>query len=260
MSAQASVRSIVSNEAKIGQGVYIHPFVTIYGNVEIGDNTTIEEYSVVGYPTPLAGDRPLVIGHNSHIRTHSILYEGSTIGPHLTTGHRVLIRENSVIGRNVHIGSLSDIEGDCQIGAYTRLHSEVHVSKGSVIGDLVWLYPRVQFTNDPLPPSGKELGITVKDMAVVATGTLLLPGVVVGLGSVVGAGSVVRQDIPDVYLASGDPAKPILPIDKVFNPIIEARYPWAKYRRKGYPADGLTRMDELLVVIDEKLKTLRVAK
>ncbi|MDP0590168.1 MAG: hypothetical protein QS748_13665 [Candidatus Endonucleobacter bathymodioli] len=87
--------SIISNNATIGGNVSIGQFTTIYDNVIIGDNVTIEGYCEIGVSNNLSEGLPLYIGNNSHIRSHSIFYEGSKFEEGLVTGHRVTVREKT---------------------------------------------------------------------------------------------------------------------------------------------------------------------
>jgi len=61
---------------------------------------------------------PTLIGANSLIRSHCIIYAGSNLVHNLTTGHRVTIRENTIAGHHCMFGTYRDIQGDCNIGNY----------------------------------------------------------------------------------------------------------------------------------------------
>ena len=243
---------IISPKAKIGKNVIIDDYTIIHDNVIIGDNTIIESHCNIGIPTKFADGEPLIIGKNSHIRSHSNFYEGSIFNSWLSTGHSVLVRENVISGKNLQIGSNSDIEGDCTIGDYVCLHSEVHISKLANIGNFVWLYPRVQFTNDPLPPSTILEEVKIMDMAVICTGSILLPGVTIGLGSFVGAGSVVRNDVQDIYCVNGNPAEIFARLDQLVNIKHNLSYPWPLHTREKYPKESYELMDKIV----EKIKKL----
>jgi acetyltransferase-like isoleucine patch superfamily enzyme len=249
----------ISSKARIGENVSIGKYTIIHDNVIIGSNSIIEDFCIIGYPTNLSKGNPLIIGKNSHIRSHSVFYEGSIFKSNLTTGHSVLVRENVKSGKYLQIGTNTDIEGDCKIADYVKIHTDVHIAKESIIGNLVWLYPRVQFTNDPLPPSNICEGIIVNDMAVIATGALILPGVNIGLGSFVGAGSVVHNNVPDVMAVSGNPSKIFARLDQLVNPRYKLFYPWPKHFRKGYPEESYELMDRLVekinrLILEEKEK------
>ena len=240
---------------QIGKNVSIASTAIVHNNVIVGDNTVIEDFCVIGYPAKNAGG-PLIIGNDSHIRSHSVLYEGSQFEYRLVTGHSVLIRENTIAGRYLQVGSSCDIEGDCQIGHYVKIHTDVHVSKHTTIHNLVWLLPRVQFTNDPFPPSQYCEGIEVHDLAVISTGTILLPGITIGLAAFIGAGSLVRSSVPDLTCVSGNPAKKITTIDRFHNYKYKISLPWPKHFREGYPEESYALMDELLEKINHLKHTL----
>ena len=75
----------ISPKAKIGRNVKIGDNATIYDNVEIGDNTIVCNDVVLGeplnlyYSDPEYQNPPCVIGSDSIIRSHSIIYAGCTI-------------------------------------------------------------------------------------------------------------------------------------------------------------------------------------
>jgi len=155
--------AIVSSKAKLGKGVSVGPFSIIYDNVEIGDDTCIGSYCELGLSNAFSDSKHLVIGKDSNIRSHSVFYEGSVFGERLVTGHRVTVREKTMAGKNLQIGTLSDIQGHCTIGDYVRFHSNVHIGQKSTIGNFVWIFPYVVLTNDPHPPSETLIGVTVCD-------------------------------------------------------------------------------------------------
>jgi len=111
--------NFISKKAKIGNNVKFGNFVTVYDNVEIGDNCIIDSYCEIGYSNGREKG-PLKIGANTKIRSHSILYAGSQIGKNLVTGHHVTIRENMKIGIDFQLGTLSDLQGDSIIGDYVK--------------------------------------------------------------------------------------------------------------------------------------------
>ena len=248
------LKSKISSKAVIGKNVSIGEYTIIHDNVIIGNNSIIEEFCILGYPTNVSKGKPLIIGKDSHIRSHCVLYEGSTLGNNLVTGHSVLVREKTEAGKYLQIGSQSEIEGACHIGNYVKIHTGVQISKKTKIGDFVWLYPHVQFTNDPLPPSIYCEGVIVKDLAVIATSSILLPGIVVGLSSFVAAGSIVNSDVPDIMCVYGNPAKTFARIDQLINIKYKISNPWPKHFRDGYPEESFSLMDKLLKKIENLIK------
>lgn len=229
--------AIISENAKLGKNVSIGAFSIIHDNVVIGDNTIIEAYCELGVLNHLSGDDNLIIGTDSHIRSRSTFYAGSTFGAKLVTGHSVTVREKTIVGENFQLGTLSDIQGHCIIGDYVRTHSNVHIGQHSKIGNFVWLFPYVVLTNDPHPPSNVMKGVTISDFAVIATMSVILPGTKVAEGVFVGAHSCIGGRTENDMLYSGSPAKKIGPTSKLKlkDGSRQPAYPWRKHFHRGYP-------------------------
>lgn len=240
--------SIVHPGASLGQGVQIGPYTIINDGVTIGKNSTVGSHCEIGIKSDLAKENILSIGENSIIRSHSIFYSGSRFGNSLTTGHRVTVRENTFAGANLQIGTLSDLQGDCSIGNYVRFHSNVHIGKGSVIEDFVWIFPYVVLTNDPHPPSEVRLGVTIKKYAVVATMSTILPGVIIGEGALIGAHSLVNHDVPQNSIAAGVPSKNLGLTQKIMLRGVtdQKAYPWRGHFHRGYPEEIVAAWNEEL--------------
>lgn len=233
----------VSEKAKIGPGVRIGDGVTIHDGVEIGAGSTICNDCVLGeppagyYSASEFANPPLKIGTGALIRSHSILYAGSTIGDAFQTGHRVTIRENMRIGDHCSVGTLCDLQGHSVFGDYVRLHSNVHIGQKSRLGSFVFIYPYVVLTNDPTPPSEVLVGPVVEDYAQIAVMSVILPGVRVGRHALVGAHALVAKDVPDFMLAVGSPAEAVKDVRKIASRTKgeQAHYPWPPRFSRGMP-------------------------
>lgn len=235
----------ISIKAEIGYNAEIGPYTIIHDHVRIGDNCVIEGFCEIGYPSSLAKKEGLFIGENSHIRSYSLFYAGSSFQKKLATGHRVTVRENTNAGENLHIGTLSDIQGDCEIGNFVRMHSNVHIGKKSKIGDFVWIFPYVVLTNDPHPPSDTLIGVDIKDYAIIATMSVVLPGIIVNKHALVGAHSLVNRDVQEGMVAAGNPAKEICKTsDITIRGKQESAYPWPKHFHRGYPQEIINKWKE----------------
>lgn len=230
--------AIVSSKAIIEDDVVIGPYTVIYDNVLIGKGTEIQSFCELGLKNHLSEGALLEIGANSLIRSHSIFYEGSRFGDELITGHRVTVREKTLAGRNLQIGTLGDIQGHCEIGDYVRFHSNVHIGQKSKIGNYVWIFPYVVLTNDPHPPSNILVGVSVDDFAVIATMTVVLPGAKISRGCLVGAHSSIKGVTEEDYVYAGSPAKKICSTSKI--KLVDgsgSAYPWREHFKRGYPED-----------------------
>jgi acetyltransferase-like isoleucine patch superfamily enzyme len=231
----------VHPSAKLGPDVNVGPFSIVHADVSIGAGSLIGPFCEIGAPLASGDSGPTVIGTRAHVRSHSIVYGGSTIGAEFESGHRVTIREASRIGDSVRIGTLSDIQGDCSIGDYARLHSSVFVAKLCTVGRFAWLMPRVVLTNDPTPPSERLRGCNVGDYAVIAAGAMLLPGVSIGTGALVAAMSCVTVDVPAEMVARGNPARIVGLAREVRlrGDPVGAAYPWRRHFHRGYPPEWI---------------------
>jgi acetyltransferase-like isoleucine patch superfamily enzyme len=234
----------ISPKAKLGKNVQIGDNTVVYDNVEIGDNTIICNDCVIGEPNnsyykdiQFFENPSTKIGSNSLIRSHNIIYSGSEFGDNLVTGHRATIRENALFGRNCLISTLVDVQGNCKIGDYSRLYSNVHVAEKTTLGKFVFIYPYSIFTNDPQPNSNNLLGSNVDDFSIITVHCCILPGVKIGKHSLIGANSVVSRDVDDFSFVIGSPAKKVKDIREIrskSNPD-ENYYPWPINFERGMP-------------------------
>lgn len=239
--------ALIGDDVTIGKNVTIGAHCIVYDNVVIGDDCKLGANVILGEPTaaiysePVAYVNPLLeLGPKSIIRSGSILYAGSRFGARLETGHRVTIREGTKAGTNLRVGTLSDIQGNCEFGDYVRLHSNVHIGQGSVVGDYVWIFPYVVLTNDPHPPSNELKGVTVESFAVIATMSVILPGIRVGRDSLVGAGSIVNRNVNEEDVVVGNPAKRVANIRDIKSKQSgEPIYPWRFNFDRGLPWEGI---------------------
>ena len=207
----------------------------IFDNVEIEDNVKISDYCLIGYD-PKKNNKKLIIRKNTIINSHTTIYSDSEIGENNLIGHNVLIREKTVLSKNVQIGSYSDLEGYCKIGEYTKLHSNVHIGQHSNIMSYVYIFPYVILTNDPIPPSEVRQGVILEPFSIICTRSTILPGKKIGFGSFVGANSLVNQNLNPEMVGLGNPFKIKGNISniKVPNSRINA-YPWVERFKKDYP-------------------------
>lgn len=153
-------------------------------------------------------ERPTEIGDDATIRSGTIVYAAVEIGDGFSTGHNVLVREETRLGDDVLAGTNTVIDGQVIAGSRVSLQTGVYVPPETIIGNDVFIGPGAVLTNDPYPirTSAELEGPTIEDDVSIGANATLLPGVRVGEGSFVAAGAVVTDDVPPGQLAVGAPA------------------------------------------------------
>jgi len=253
------MENMISEKAKIGKNVTIGYAVRIYDNVHIDDNCVIGDFCCIGWPTggPNAG-KTLYIGPNSIIRSHAVIYEGSSFKSKLETGHHVILRDGVMAGHNLRVGNASDIEGLNIIGDYVRIHGYVQIGRSSNIGSYVWFYSLVLMLNDPLPPSHLAEPSMVDEGAVICVGARIFPGVRVGKAAFVSANTCARHDVPPCAVVVGDEGKIAGRVDLLIHKPSLTRHPWYGHFADAYPPEAQQGLKDLQQFVKENAKKVKV--
>ncbi len=236
--------AIVSKSARLGKRVVISAGVIIYDNAEIGDNSFVGPYCVIGEPTAAYYNNPerhnfkkTTIGSDAIIRSFTTIYEDVTIGHHFRSGHHAVIREGTTIGHHTSFGSFSESPGQSLIGNYVRIHSKVMLSEKNVIEDYVWIFPFVVLTNVKHPPVGEFQTTTIREYAQLFSHAVILPGITIGKNAIVGAGALVTRDVGDERVIVGNPGKDVKSVREIRDDQGNFVYPWKDHltEYRGYP-------------------------
>ena len=165
---------------------------------------------ITGYPVARGGVGPLVLGAGARLRSGTVLYDGTTVGRCLQTGHGVVIREGCEIGDDVSIWSNTVVDYGCRIGDRVKIHCNCYVAQYTELEDDVFLAPGVTIANDLYPGDERSAqlmaGPRIGAAAQIGVNVTILPYVRIGPGALIGAGSVVTRDIPAGVVAFGNPA------------------------------------------------------
>ena len=247
----------VSVDAEVGEGCYIGPgvriighvrlernvwldsYVTILGEVSIGEATYVGYGCLIGHPkrqslteitrgggvgADMSGKS--VLGKRCIVRSGTIIYTDFTSGDEVEMGHNVLLREDVRVGDRSLIGSKVVIDGETIVGRGVSIQTGAYICRKSIIEDFVFIGPNCVFTNDKyLMQKMFELkGPTVRRGASIGANSTLMPGIVVGEGSVIGAQSVVTSDVPSRTVYVGVPARRLGKVPKDWSPILKANY------------------------------------
>jgi len=167
---------------------------------------------VTNHPsTRLKKRKALRLGAGAQLRSGTVIYEASVIGPGLTTGHHAVIREQNHIGSDLSLWTNSVIDYGCTIGNRVKIHCNCYVSQYSVLEDDVFLAPGVILANDLYPgfsiSSRNQRGPHIGRNAKLGANVTVLPYITIGAGALIGAGSVVTRDVPANAVVWGNPAR-----------------------------------------------------
>ena len=245
------MRARKGRNVRIGKTSIIHP------NVYIGDGTTIGEFCEIGIPTENKNHQ-VFIGPGSTIRSYTAIYNGVSIGDEFQCGHHCTIRSQTVIGNWCQLGSYSIMEGNCNFGNGVKTQSGCQISPRVYVHEFAQLFPNVQFTNDPLPPSHIILPTHVERYACVAANVLILPGMDIGQWSFVGANSFVRSPVEPFRLVVGSPARAIGFIDTLKNREHGIHhFPWPVRRLETFDPFIREEIEDDCAAAVEELKRIR---
>ena len=179
-------------------------------NCVLGKNVNIQKGSTVGFQY-LKNCGPAVIGDNSVVRAGTIIYGDVSTLDNFQTGHNVVIRERTSMGRFVLIGSGTVIDGNTEISDFVKIESNCYVCTHVIIGTRVFIGPNVVFANDKYPLKMRDaytpLGPIIDDLVTIGAGSVILPGVRIGKGSFIAAGAIVAKDVPPDTLVKGNPGR-----------------------------------------------------
>lgn len=121
------------------------------------------------------------IGKSVIIRPGTFLFADPNAG-----GGEIIIEDKVLIGSGVHIYSNNHEFNDVNHAIYDQGY----------------------------PLATEDDSIILKKGCWIGAGSIILPGVTIGLNAVVGAGSVVTKDVPNFTVAAGSPAKILRVIKK----------------------------------------------
>lgn len=143
----------VGPQVKLGKGVELKSHVVVRGETEIGDDTVVFPFSVIGeIPQDLkfAGENTkLIIGKRNRIREHVTMNTGTAGGGYVTrvgddglfmagchVAHDAQIGNKVILVNNVAVAGHVVIEDDVIVGGLSGLHQWVRIGRGAIIGAL----------------------------------------------------------------------------------------------------------------------------
>jgi acetyltransferase-like isoleucine patch superfamily enzyme len=202
MAAEVAASAIVYPGTVLGEGVQVLDGAVVGKQPSLSPRSTAKRE-----PLP-----PTVIGDGTIVSTGAIVFAGSRIGARVILGDQSCVRERVEIGDDVVLGRGSLVENDTTIGSLTKIQADAYITAYSTLEDNVFVAPCVVTTNDDFMGRTErrhELieGPTIRRGARVGGGAILCPGVEIGEEAFVGAGAVVTKDVPPRTVVVGNPAR-----------------------------------------------------
>ncbi|MDA7430777.1 acyl-ACP--UDP-N-acetylglucosamine O-acyltransferase [Primorskyibacter aestuariivivens] len=168
----------VGPKVTLGPGVHLKSHVVVTGITEIGDDTLIFPFAVIGeIPQDLkfqGEETRLIIGKRNRIREHVTMNTGTDGGGGVTrvgddglfmagchVAHDAQVGNRVIIVNNAALAGHCVIEDEVIIGGLSGVHQWVRVGRGAIIGAVTMV------TNDVIPhglvqaPRGKLDGLNL---------------------------------------------------------------------------------------------------
>lgn len=136
--------------------------------VAVGDNASrMKTVASISHPFATITDLSATVSRFSTIGNGSMILHGAIIQP------------DAKVGKHVIINTGAQVDHDCSVGDY------VHIAPRAVLCG----------------------NVRVGEGTLIGAGAVVLPGVSIGKWCIVGAGSVVRENIDDLRVVAGVPAR-----------------------------------------------------
>ena len=153
--------------------------------------------------------RLYLIMHGVHVHSDARV-NTRKIGKRSSIWAFVNIMNGVQIGENCNICDRCFLESGVTVGDNVTIKTGVSLWSGLVIEDNVFVGPGVQFCNDKMPRSKqytKHMVTRLHEGCSIGSGSVILPGIIIGNNAMIGAGSVVTKNIPPNSIAFGNPCK-----------------------------------------------------
>ena len=146
--------------------------------------------------------------------------DSARLGEGVRVWQQCQIFDDVVIGAWTRIGSRSVLGAGTRIGERCKLQNDVFAF-GAIVGDEVFIAPRVTLVEDRTPRATTVTGqlvrpedwtrspVRVERGASIGVGSIILPGVTVGEWALVAGGSVCSRSVPRHALVAGNPARQV---------------------------------------------------
>ncbi len=172
--------SFVDSSVEIRENTSIGQFVSIYENVKIGKNVRIEDGAKI--------------------------FKNCEIGDNSLIGSNAVLRPSTKIGKHSIFGTCSVSEGFNEIGDYTTIHAQCHITQGVTIGNYCFMAPFFIASNTVNITSGKhgtgkkekfiKKPTVISDYVRIGICVSMTPGNKIGEHSIIYQNCLITHNIP----------------------------------------------------------------
>jgi bifunctional UDP-N-acetylglucosamine pyrophosphorylase/glucosamine-1-phosphate N-acetyltransferase len=178
----------IRGELTCGQDVAIDINCVFVGDVEIGDNVTIEPNCIIHNAT---------IGSGSYIKANTMI-EDSVVGEACEIGPFARLRPGTELANKAKIGNFVETK-KTYLGAGSKANHFTYLGDTIVGKDTNIGAGTITCNYDGVNKFPTQIG----DNAFIGSNSSLVAPVVIGSGATIGAGSTVTKDVPENNLAVG---------------------------------------------------------
>ena len=181
-----SEQAVVSNKAKIGEGVEIGPFAVVEDDVELGRGVKVWPHAYISSGSSIGEASQIhmgaVVGHLPQDLTFN-----KDKKSYVKVGKRSVIREYATIHRATVEGSATVIGDDCYLMAVSHVGHDCNIGNGVIIANGALLAGHV----------------SVGDFAFISGNVVVHQFCRIGTLSMIGGFTGINKDVPPYMLVRG---------------------------------------------------------
>ncbi len=182
-----SSKAHISENAKIGQGVEIAPFTTIYDDVIIGDNTWIGPNVTIMDGARIGANCKIFPGAVISAIPQDLKFKGEQTTAEI--GNNTTIRECVTINRGTADRNTTKVGDNCLLMAYVHIAHDVEVGNNCILANAVNIAGHC----------------TIEDHVILEGLVAMQQFMRIGAHAFVAGGSLVRVNIPPFVKAAREP-------------------------------------------------------
>ncbi|MEO8033628.1 MAG: DapH/DapD/GlmU-related protein [Acidobacteriota bacterium] len=188
----------------------IDPTAIVYGNVELGLNSVVEPFAILGIQDRFHPPSMVVIGSDAFIGSRCTIYAGVIAGDWLDLSDQTTLFTDNTFGHHVRIGPKAVIKNGCRVGNNVRINAQTFLERVE-IEDFVFVGPGTVFTDDKHPPCPRYADCVprshVESYVSIGANVTLAPGIRIGHHVQIYGGAVVTRDVEANSVVGGNPAR-----------------------------------------------------